>query len=131
MCLKYVTSYNSLYTSNKWNIPVQRRANSFWNFVGPHILKRCKEPKNQKHIDENRIKFMNDKYKNANSGSKSYHQKKWGDKKNQKDKKALKASGIPDHVDSTGLAYKNGAWHCYCKNCGDNKTRTFVLHEAW
>ena len=75
----------------------------------PHGLKRYKEPKNQKNIDEKIRKYMNDKQKNDDVRSGSYQQKKWGDKQNQKYQKSEKTSGIHDGVYSTGLNYTNGA----------------------
>ena len=47
-----------------------------------------KERKKQKKIYEKRRKYMEDKDKNGDGGSRSYQCKKWGDRKNQKDQKS-------------------------------------------
>ena len=74
---------------------------------------------------------MDDKGGNGYGGSGSYQQKKWDDNQNQKDQKAAKDSGLPDNVDHNGLTYTNGAWCCYQRKCGFNKTHTSGLNLAW
>ena len=72
ICLKSDTSYNSLCTSNEWNITGWGCVNYCWNCGGPHGLERCKEPKYHNNIYYNRRKYTDDKEKNGDGGSGRY-----------------------------------------------------------
>ena len=56
---------------------------------------------------------MEDKEKNGDGGYGSRQRNKQDGKRNQKDKNAEKATGLPAGDDSTGVTYTNGDWIYY------------------
>ena len=75
----------------------------------------------QKQIDKNKGKYMDNKGGNVDGGSDSYQKKKCDDKKNNKYRKLAKAGVIAAGVEYYWFTYTNGAWDCYFQKCGVNK----------
>ena len=128
--------YGTLSTAGKWNSYQPGRVSSCWNCGGPHGLRQCKKPKDQKRIDENKKKF--DEFKAKKQGgsnndtnnvqqneSGSYRRRKWGVTGQATN------SSITMKPDSNGLGLINGVLHMHCKKCGWNQTHTTGHHVSW
>ena len=118
--------YNSLNTSNKWNVPHQGGcAHSCWNCGGNHGVSKCNKKKDQKKIAENKKKWQESKGKSGDDETKEpaghYERKKWGEKRKQ-----------PEPGANGGVHEFNGVWHMLCnKGCGWNKTHTTGFHNQF
>ncbi len=117
--------YNSLNTSNKWNVPHRGGcASSCQNCGGKgHRVTQCKKRKDQNRITENKKKWEEETGKSSKGGGASgnYERKKWGE-------------GRDSNRNDTGHGVKqfNNVWHMLCnKGCGWNTTHTTGFHRQF
>ena len=72
ICINAVTYYNLLCTYNEWNMNGKGLTTPCWNYGEPHRFNNCKDPKDKKNIERNKMKFMDKKKNIGNDGSISY-----------------------------------------------------------
>jgi len=130
--------YDSMSTSELWNVPRNQRAHVFgttgdgkkreptcWNCgaVG-HTLDKCAQPRNDDKISENRRRYQEgrkNKSGNKSGGGATYEREKWGPPRN-------KESGVRK-IDGKTYAYCGKK--CNGEVCGWNRSHSTRYHGQW
>lgn len=136
--VKATEVYDSMNTSDLWNVPRNQRAHVFgttgdgkkreptcWNCgaVG-HTLDKCGQPRNDDKISENRRKYQEGKKSksgNKGGGGATYEREKWG----------------PPRDKEAGVRKIDGKTYAYCGKkcngevCGWNRSHSTRYHGQW